>query len=361
MTTKQRQSLRITLIISLLFGAYFLRDFFILLTSAAILAFLFNPLYKLLLRKTGKQGLSVTATVIAAMFALIIPLTLVIAVTVDQAIQIVDLVRQTTNSSTSINQSIHTFVDSLNQTIDRVPGQGPNTLNVDQITDWVKGTIPGVISAIVNFFKGFAGGIAGFFTSAIIFLFVFSSLLRNQDSLLSTLRAIHPLGKDNADLYLGRIGDMTSAMVKGQFAIAISQGIVSALLLRIVGLDYFFFWLVLLVFLSIIPLGAGIVVIPIAIVMLFTGNIWQGIVLLVGHFMIVTNIDNVLRPKFVPKTARLDSALTILAVFAGISMFGFLGIIVGPVIMIAIVTTIQTYLLEARSHEETATKTKAAT
>ncbi len=58
----------------------------------------------------------------------------------------------------------------------------------------------------------------------------------------------------------------------------------------------------------------------------------------------MTNIDNVLRPILVPKEARLDSALMLLSVFAGITMFGFLGIVIGPVLMIVIVTTISVYL-----------------
>ena len=58
----------------------------------------------------------------------------------------------------------------------------------------------------------------------------------------------------------------------------------------------------------------------------------------------MTNIDNVLRPILVPKEAKLDSALMLLSVFAGITMFGFLGIVIGPVVMIVIVTTISVYL-----------------
>lgn len=59
----------------------------------------------------------------------------------------------------------------------------------------------------------------------------------------------------------------------------------------------------------------------------------------------VTNIDNVLRPILVPRDARLNSALMLLSVFAGITMFGPWGIIIiGPVLMILIVTTIDVYL-----------------
>ncbi len=58
----------------------------------------------------------------------------------------------------------------------------------------------------------------------------------------------------------------------------------------------------------------------------------------------VTNIDNFLRPILVPRAARLDSALMLLAVFAGLAMFGAWGIVIGPVLMIVIVTTISVYL-----------------
>jgi AI-2E family transporter len=60
--------------------------------------------------------------------------------------------------------------------------------------------------------------------------------------------------------------------------------------------------------------------------------------------IVVTNIDNFLRPILVPRAARLDSALMLLAVFAGIAMFGAWGIVIGPVLMIVIVTTISVYL-----------------
>jgi predicted PurR-regulated permease PerM len=141
------------------------------------------------------------------------------------------------------------------------------------------------------------------------------------------------------------MGAMTKAMAKGQFIIATVQGFTDALLLYIAGFkSVFIFMFLILTVLSIIPLGGGIVVIPIGIIMLLTGHIWQGLVVLLGHFMIVTNEDNLLRPKLVPKKIHLNPALTLLAVFAGVGMFGFLGIIIGPVIMILIVSTLQMYL-----------------
>jgi predicted PurR-regulated permease PerM len=77
--------------------------------------------------------------------------------------------------------------------------------------------------------------------------------------------------------------------------------------------------------------------------MLF-GNLIGGAFVVIFHLLVVTNIDNVLRPILVPRQAKLDPALMLLAVFSGIAMFGFWGLIIGPVVMIIVVTTISVYL-----------------
>jgi predicted PurR-regulated permease PerM len=78
--------------------------------------------------------------------------------------------------------------------------------------------------------------------------------------------------------------------------------------------------------------------------MVLFGNVAGGLFIVLWHLLAVTNIDNFLRPILVPREARLDPALMLLAVFSGIAMFGFWGIVIGPVVMIIIVTTISVYL-----------------
>jgi predicted PurR-regulated permease PerM len=174
---------------------------------------------------------------------------------------------------------------------------------------------------------------------------VFISLLKNQDAIFRIFHKINPLGRQISELYVARMGSMTKAMVRGQFIIATLQGLTDAALLYIGGIHTaFFFFAVVLIALSIIPLGGGILVLPIGVVMLLTGNIVGGLIVILGHLLIVTNIDNIMRPRLVPKEARLDPALTLLAVFSGVTLFGFIGIILGPVLMIVLVTTLQVYL-----------------
>ncbi|MCU0667224.1 MAG: AI-2E family transporter [Patescibacteria group bacterium] len=323
----------------------FLQDYFILIALAAILAFLMNPIYKWIIRKRGgKEGFAITGTVLALFAIIVIPITIIMAITATQAVELVNQIESAGYNGSSLSKNLDTLVANINEQADKLPFVDGQAISVDQIKQMFQDAASSIVSATIAFIKSFAGGIANFFTMLIIFLFVFSSMLKNQNKIIKALEDINPLGKEMNSRYIDKMGAMTTAMVKGQFAIALAQGLSSTLSLWIVGIDYLAFFFVILTFLSIIPLGGGIIIIPLGIVLILTGNIWQGVLLLAWHFLITTNIDNILRPKFVPKSARLDPALTILSVFAGIGIFGFLGIVIGPVLMIVLLTTLSMYL-----------------
>jgi predicted PurR-regulated permease PerM len=159
------------------------------------------------------------------------------------------------------------------------------------------------------------------------------------------IRQLNPLGDEVTDLYLRKTGSMVRGTVNGQFVIALCQGVAGAASVYVAGFHHgFFIFAILLTALSIIPLGGGIVTIPFGIGMIFYGNIIGGVFVVAWHLLVVTNLDNFLRPILVPRDARLNPALMLLAVFAGIAMFGPWGIVIGPVLMIVIVTTIDVYL-----------------
>jgi predicted PurR-regulated permease PerM len=152
--------------------------------------------------------------------------------------------------------------------------------------------------------------------------------------------------------YVDRVTAMTRAMVKGIFVIAVAQGVIAGLFFWIAGVKYAIFWMVLAIFFSILPLGANVIAIPIGIVLLVIGDIWQGVLVILGSVFIVSNIDNLLRPRLVAKEAELNSALVLLSAFGGLKLFGFLGVVYGPVIMIFLVTTVEIYLEHYRQIEE---------
>ncbi len=338
----QKRILAIAAGLAIVFGAYFLRHFFSAVIFAAITAYLFNPAYNWFRGRVKRSSSAASLTMLIAALTFLIPATLIVIFTVVQISHLIDSLQQA--HQISLSTFGNNVLDWINRLLAHLPGA--HKVTTDQLNQTLHNAVSALAKNLLNLIASSAGSIGNFITAFIIFIYVFLSLLTNQERLIGNLRVLNPLGPAMTDTYLEKAGAMTSAMVRGQFVIAICQGLAEALILQIAGLHgLFFFLFVLLTILSIIPLGGGIVAIPIGIIMLLLGDIWQGLFVLLGHFVIVTNIDNVLRPYLVPKSVRLNPALTLLAVFSGIAMFGFLGIVIGPVIMIILKLTVEAYVV----------------
>ena len=341
-TVTQKRALAVVTIIALLFGAYFLRRYFMLMVIAAIIAYLFTPLYNRLRSKLN-GGLATTLTVLAALGTVVIPIIGVITLATYQISHMLIGVADWAKTA-DLNALGDKAIAAVNQLLAKLPFQTP-TITVESLRSNLGKVAQTIGEWLLRTISGAAGGAIGFITSAIIFLYVLISLLVNKTELITLIRRLNPLGEEVTDLYLAKMGAMVKGTVKGQFIIAIIQGTLGAISIYIAGFhDGFFIFAILLTALSVVPLGSGIVTIPFGIGMMFFGNVAGGAFVVLFHLIGITNVDNFLRPILVPKEARLDSALMLLSVFSGIAMFGFFGIVLGPVLMILIVTTISVYL-----------------
>lgn len=354
-TLTQKRALAILTLVALLFGAYFLRNYFVLIVVAAVGSYLFTPLFTWF-NKRLSTGLSAACTVLTALAMVFVPVGLLVVLAVVQIARMIDNVAEwfkTTDPSELGDKVLHL----INDVLARVP-----FLHVTVTAEMLRSTM---ISAarnvglwLLHVLQGAAGSLAGAITSAIVFLYVFVALLLNRDKMRTLISQLNPLGDEVTDLYLRKMGSMVRGTVNGQFVIALCQGVAGAASIYVAGFhNGFFIFAIVLTALSIIPLGGGIVTIPFGIGMIFYGNIGGGAFVILWHLVVVTNIDNFLRPILVPRDARLNSALMLLSVFAGIGMFGPWGIIIGPVLMILIVTTIDVYLavykgVELKQHHD---------
>ncbi|MGH3674580.1 MAG: AI-2E family transporter [Mycobacterium sp.] len=341
-TLTQKRALAVVTVIAVLFGAYFLRSYFILIVVAAVFAYLFGPLYNRLNKRLSK-GASATLTLLAAIASVIVPVGLIVLLAV---VQITEMVRSVAGwvERTDLSALGDRTLRFVNEALARVPFADV-TVTPEMIRNAMTTVAQNVGQWLLQLLQGAAGGVVGGITAAILFLYVFISLLTNKDAVQTLIRRLNPLGEEVTDLYLAKMGAMVGGTVRGQFIIAVCQGVAGAVSIYIAGFhDGFFIFAILLSALSVIPLGSGIITIPFGIGMILFGNIFGGVFVILFHIIVVTNIDNFLRPILVPREARLDPALMLLSVFAGIGMFGAFGIIIGPVLMIVIVTTISVYL-----------------
>lgn len=359
----QKRALAVATAGALLFGAYFLRGYFVLIVVAEVGAYLFTPLFQRLQRRFS-TGLSATLTLLAALAMVIVPVGAIIALAIVQITRMVGAVSEWV-AATDVSTLGDKTLQMVNDLLARVPFTHV-TVSAESLRHTIVTVAQRGGEVLLHGLQGAAGGVVGAIASAIIFLYVFISLLVNRDKVHTLIRRLNPLGEEITDVYLTKTGAMVRGTVKGQFVIAVCQGVAGAASIYIGGFhEGFFIFAILLTALSVIPLGGGIVTIPFGVGMMFFGHVVGGAFVVLFHLLVVTNIDNVLRPILVPRQARLDSALMLLAVFSGIAMFGFWGIVIGPVLMILIVTTIDVYLavykgveMEQPTDDEPKTKRK---
>jgi len=341
-TLSQKRALAVVTGIALLFGAYFLRRYFMLIVMAAVVAYLFTPLHNRLRDKTN-GGLATTLTVLAALATVVIPVIAVVSLATIQVSHMLIGVSEWVKTA-DLNALGDNAINTVNRLLGKLPFQTP-TITLESLRSNLGKVAQNIGEWLLRTLSGAAGGAIGLITSAIIFLYVLISLLVNKTELITLIRRMNPLGEEATDLYLAKMGAMVKGTVKGQFIIALIQGTLGAASIYIAGFhEAFFVFAILLIALSVIPLGSGIVTIPFGIGMMLFGHVAGGAFVVLFHLIGITNVDNFLRPILVPREARLDPALMLLSVFSGITMFGFFGIILGPVLMIMIVTTIAVYL-----------------
>jgi predicted PurR-regulated permease PerM len=353
---EQKKALRYAALLGGIVALLMLWQFFAAIVAACITAVIFIPVLEWLQKKLKRKGLAVFLTIVLSVLTIVIPLIITIWVSVDQVQVMLDDLEQSTFSTAYLSNP--ESIDSINDFLGNIT-DGRIQISLTQVEEFVLNATKAIGEIMLRFLSATASTVPGLITAVIIYFYVYIALLNDYKKLVKFLRRLNPLGDQVSELFIYRAKAMTNSMVKGQFVVAIVQGVVGAISLQVAGLGYFSFFALLLSLLSIVPLGGGILTIPIGIVMLLFGNVSGGLIVLLVHFIFVTNIDNVIRPKLVPNDLSLNPALTMIAVFSGLALFGFIGIVVGPVLFILALTTLQVYA-KLNDIEEQKTIIKAA-
>jgi predicted PurR-regulated permease PerM len=347
-TLQTPKPITVALVVALIGGFFLLKSYLAIVALAILAAHIVNPVYQWVKKKSnGNEGTAIVAAVTTVTLAVVLPVTLVLTGMVIQSATLISRIQAL--DSTNIENTLRSSFNTLNQNLARIPGFEDLQVNLDSIISTVRGILPTIANLFVQGVTQIAGSLFGAIVPIILFLVTLTAILRHQDALLKTIRRVSPFGDDVDHLYISRAGAMARAMVGGQLVIAITQGALSAISLHIAGLNFFWFFWVFFSFMNFIPTGSGIITLPIGAIYLLSGNIGAGLFIILFHLLVVTNIDIAMRPKLVPKNARMDPALLLLAVFSGIGIFGLLGVIYGPILMILIITTIEVY---TKTHDE---------
>ena len=186
---------------------------------------------------------------------------------------------------------------------------------------------------MVGFGAAILSNLARFTVDALITFVILFFLFREGKDWAYRTGKLMPLSDAQVARLYQNISDTIIANVYGILTVGVAQGILTGIAMRIVGMPSSLLLGLGAGFASIIPVvGSALVWAPVAIYLLVEGAIWKGVFLFVWGTVVVSSIDNVIRPWVVGGRVELHPMVLVFFILGGVEAFGFLGLFLGPVI-----------------------------
>lgn len=337
MDRKQLTSVIFLLIVLglVLVGSYLvLRPFLPEIIIAMVLVSAFYPVYHWLLGKLkGRKSLAALIMCLAILLVIIVPL--------------VDFVFFLSGKSIEAYGAIeHYFeVNPVENVINNGVFEKYKFLNVDGINfkDYLINIAGNINDFILASATNLIKGATRFVTSLILVVFTMYFFFKDGDRLLKKIMELTPLANKYDRAIFKKFRDVSYSTILSTFITSIVQGLVGAIGFAIIGLPAFFAGIFMTV-LALLPyVGSAFIWLPVGLYLILTGSIWQGVFLLLWGFLVVSVIDNVLRPFLMKGKAEVHPIFIFFSILGGITIFGFWGILFGPLIIAITVTILDIY------------------
>jgi predicted PurR-regulated permease PerM len=173
-----------------------------------------------------------------------------------------------------------------------------------------------------------------------VMLYLTYFLLRDGEALAQRVATAAPLRASQRQALFDQFVIVIRATIKGSIVVAIVQGLIGGIVFWALGIPGALLWGVVMGAFSLLPaVGTAIVWAPVAIYLFATGSVWQGVVLVVCGALVIGSVDNVLRPILVGRDTRIPDYVVLISTLGGLELFGFSGIVIGPVIAALFIAT----------------------
>jgi predicted PurR-regulated permease PerM len=333
---------RITLVsvaaaISLVF-LYMVREFLVPLLLAALAAGLLRPLYRSLTRRFGgRKSLAAGVTVFLLTLFGVVPLgafgALVGAQTVELGTAAGPWVRDQLAGTTTVKG----FLEAHPTLHPLLPYRDQLVTKLGEL-----GSVMG--SAVVSGITEAARQTATFFLLLFVMLYATFFFLIGGREILSRILYYLPLPAEDEDRLVSRFLSVARATLQGTLVVGLVQGVLGGLAFWVAGIGGAAVWATAMAGLSIVPgIGAALIWIPGVVYLFAVGKTGAAIGLLLFCALIVSTVDNFLRPWLVGKDTKMSDLLVLIATLGGIVLFGVMGFVIGPIVAALFVTIWEIY------------------
>ena len=327
----KEQTFFVATICAAFLGAFFLLyPFLQYLVFALLLTYMLHPLKKWLQARIRSRSAVALLMILLILVAVILPLVYV-------ATKLVREVRATV-SMVAESPERQVYLEKVEGWIERLTGE-PADLHTyrNEVITQVRGLL---VKGAPNLLGSFSELLIGFF----IMLFVMFYSLQTGRGSLERVRVVIPLAPNLKDKLIEEIKSVTRAVVYGQVVTALVQGSLGGIGFLIFGVPNAALWGFVMIVLSFLPLiGTPIIWAPAGIFLILSGATARGIGLLLWGSILVMNVDNFLKPRLISGQSNIHQVVVLLGVLGGLKLFGFIGLVAGPLILALLITLISFY------------------
>lgn len=317
-----------------LVAAYFIiKPFLGPLILAAVLAFIFQPVYlKWLKIIRDKKSSAALLTVIVAVILVLLPIVFLGSQIVKEASQLYNSLA--IENKKDLIAVVEKVVDKL-----RPLNLVPENFSLD-IDKYLREGALLLVKSVGGIFSSFAKMILNFF----IFFMAFYYLLKDGYKVKDYFVALSPLEDKDDKLIVRRLRSAVSSVVKGNLLVGIIQGILTGIGFALFDVPNPVLWGSVAAIAALIPsIGTALVLVPAIMFLFITGNNFNAVGLLIWGVVAVGLIDNFLGPKLMGSGMKLNPLIVFLSVMGGVAFFGPLGILLGPLSVSIFLALIEIY------------------
>jgi predicted PurR-regulated permease PerM len=300
----------------LILNVLIFKTYFGVLFLSLTLAVLFKPVYQKILKYLGREGFAAFVTTLIVFLVVVLPVTFL-------AQRIFFEARNFYGTLTATNSTF------LSDVADKIKGLNNSSFSLD-LNQYLRNGANSILQNVGSIFSSVVKLILTF-TLMLLSLFFF---FRDGEKLLEGVYALSPLPKDADDKVLRKMETAINSVIRGQMVVAVVQGLVAILGFTIFGVPNPVLLGCAVIIASFIPtIGTSLITFPSIAFLYFTGHTYAALGLFIWALSVVGLVDNVLAPIVINRNLKMHPFIILLAVLGGISAFGPIGFLLGPLVV----------------------------
>jgi predicted PurR-regulated permease PerM len=300
---------------------------------AVILSYITYPIYVKIKSNLKNKTASALIVILLIILIVLIPLLSIISQIIFQARNIfVDLGSFQLGKLKIFEEKISNYA-------------GVNLDITDRLTGWTTNLTSNAISYLLTHMLNITKKVADLFVGFGIMLFSMFYFYVDGERIVNRVKDLIPL-EERYKLHLFKeMNSFTKALFVGIFLIAIAHGIVGGLGFYIFGIPHALFWGFVMTIFALLPIGVTFIWVPGVIYLFLKGSLFGAVGLLLYGIFMLNFIDYWLRPKIVRFGVKIHPLTIVYGVIGGVVFFGFIGLILGPLIIALFLELLEVYTM----------------